>query len=144
MPSLTITIPEIDGFPPWSCYRIDLKGHPENREETESRDKTDPAEERALLRRICSASITTAAQAVSRAGRHEHVFFNPAGITFEVRCFSNARGCSPQGDPTSAFTWFAGYRWRYAICATCLTHLGWQFQSDSDLFWGLIANRLME
>jgi hypothetical protein len=93
---------------------------------------------------VCSTPITSPEEAISKNGLHEHVFFNPTGIAFELRCFQHAKGCSLQGEPTTTYTWFAGYSWQYALCSTCLTHLGWKFLSDSDSFWGLIGNRLVE
>ena len=74
-------------------------------------------------------------------GRHEHAFFNPAGIAFEIRCFHAAPGTALHGAASAEFTWFAGYRWRIALCATCHTHIGWLFTGD-DLFYGLIAHQL--
>lgn len=74
-------------------------------------------------------------------GRHQHAFFNPAGIAFELRCFRQASGAVPCGEPSAEFTWFSGYCWQIALCATCQSHLGWLFTSDSA-FYGLIATRL--
>ncbi len=98
-----------------------------------------------MLCTICSAHITTGKEAISVNGLHDHVFFNPSGIAFDVRCFQKAPGCLIQGNPTTDFSWFAGYSWQYAFCATCLSHLGWCFRSDDgDSFFGLIATRLIE
>lgn len=74
-------------------------------------------------------------------GSHEHAFFNPAGIAFQIRCFRTAPGAAAQGDASNAFTWFPGYRWQVALCSTCHTHLGWLFANGSA-FFGLIASRL--
>lgn len=73
--------------------------------------------------------------------RHEHAFFNPAGIAFEIRCFCRAPGAVPHGNPSAEFTWFPAYRWQVALCATCRTHLGWLFTNGGS-FYGLIATRL--
>jgi len=75
-------------------------------------------------------------------GRHLHAFFNPAGIAFEIRCFRLVPGAIPRGNPSAEFTWFSGYRWQIVLCATCQSHLGWLFTSDSA-FYGLIATRLI-
>jgi hypothetical protein len=130
--------------PPLSCFRIVLRDGSKSRPKSGSEDSLAAGEDQALLCRVCSSVITKPEEAITKNGLHEHVFFNPTGITFELRCFGRAKGCSLQGEPTSAFTWFAGYSWQYAICSTCLTHLGWRFQSDNDCFWGLIGNRLIE
>ena len=75
---------------------------------------------------------------------HEHVFFNPSGLAFTIRCFRQAPGCLVQGAATDAFTWFAGYHWRLALCKRCLTHLGWRFETRDDRFFALISDRLLE
>jgi len=126
------------------CYRVVLRDGSKGRPQSGPEDALKHDGDRPLLCRVCSAPITKPKEAISKNGLHKHVFFNPTGITFELRCFQRAKGCSLQGEPTTAFTWFEGYSWQYAICSTCLTHLGWRFQSDDDYFWGLIGNRLVE
>jgi hypothetical protein len=74
--------------------------------------------------------------------RHEHAFFNPAGIAFQLRCFQKAPGAMPRGEPTTEFTWFPKFRWQIALCATCRIHLGWLFTNGSS-FFGLISTRLL-
>lgn len=77
--------------------------------------------------------------------KHQHTFFNPAGLLFEISCFKDARGCIVAGDPTSEFSWFSGFAWQYATCNQCLTHLGWYYKSSSETgFFGLIVNRLID
>lgn len=98
-------------------------------------------EDRALHCAVCAHEITRQRQAVTVNGRHEHAFFNPAGIAFEIRCFRGAPGAAPQGEPTGEFTWFAGYRWQIALCTACQAHLGWLFTNGSS-FYGLIGSRL--
>ena len=130
---------------PLSCYRLDLSGGSKDRPQSTVEDSSEAAEESPLLCTICSAPITTGKEAISVNGLHDHVFFNPSGIAFDVRCFQKAPGCLIQGNPTTDFSWFAGYSWQYAFCATCLSHLGWWFRSDDgDSFFGLIATRLIE
>lgn len=102
-------------------------------------------EQGALLCRTCRARITSEDLAMTMNGQHQHAFFNPAGIAFEIRCFRAAPGALAQGVPSSEFSWFAGYAWQLACCATCHTHLGWRFvdQPGSNAFFGLIASRLL-
>ncbi|WP_310600338.1 cereblon family protein [Desulfobulbus sp.] len=95
----------------------------------------------AILCAVCDSEITHQRHAMAVNGRHEHAFFNPAGIAFEIRCFHAAHGTTFRGAASAEFTWFAGYRWRVVLCATCHTHLGWLFTGDG-LFYGLIADRL--
>lgn len=126
--------------------RIDLPSGDgrSGRAESEPGDRRARQAEAPLICAHCSAPITSRDQAIEINGRHEHAFFNPAGIAYEIRCFRRAPGCLIQGDPTSEFTWFAGYRWQFSLCATCLTHLGWFFSSRQDTpFYGLIRNRLL-
>lgn len=107
----------------------------------EERPAVDPEE--AILCRTCRAPVTESRAAVSVNGSHLHTFFNPAGIVFDIRCFSRAAGCSVYGEPTSEFAWFAGSHWQYAVCATCQVHLGWFFNAPASSFFGLIRDRLI-
>ncbi len=104
-------------------------------------DAAEQRVDRAILCAACSAVITHQDQRLQINNRHEHAFFNPAGIAFEVRCFRQAPGATPHGEPSAEFTWFPGYRWQIVLCAACRTHLGWLFTA-SQSFFGLIANRL--
>jgi len=112
--------------------------------EIDTADDADAAIEKALLCRQCRSVITSRRYAISVDGNHVHAFFNPAGIIFEIRCFKQAEGCTVQGEPTDEFSWFKGYVWRYALCATCLIHLGWLFDSGETFFFGLIDNKLVK
>ena len=110
-------------------------------------------EQGALLCRTCRARITSEDLAMTMNGQHQHAFFNPAGIAFEIRCFWAAPGALAQGVPSSEFSWFAAMDfglgedgfWQMALCATCHTHLGWRFvdQPGSNAFFGLITSRLL-
>jgi hypothetical protein len=93
---------------------------------------------------LCGRRITGAAARISVQGGHEHGFSNPAGFAFRIGCFSQAPGCAAEGTPTAEHTWFAGCRWRYALCAGCRVHLGWEYSSmGGDGFFGLILDRLV-
>jgi len=96
----------------------------------------------AILCGICSAVVTHRKQALRINNRHEHAFFNPAGIIFELKCFREAPGVAPHGEPTAEFTWFPGYCWRLVLCRNCDLHLGWLFTNDHS-FFGLIGTRLV-
>ncbi len=104
-------------------------------------DSSKKRENEAILCAVCGTEITRRQQATTVNGRHEHAFFNPAGIAFEIRCFRAAPGTTPRSAPSAEFTWFPGYRWQIVLCAVCHTHLGWLFSND-DSFYGLIATRL--
>jgi len=129
--------------PPLLCYRLDLGyGTGQDRQDEDTPEQK-REEETSILCKFCGSVITRRDAACKKNGRHDHVFFNPAGIAFEISCFKNAPGCVVQGEPTTNFSWFSGYRWQYALCATCLTHLGWRFSSSHDAFFGLITGRLL-
>ena len=104
-------------------------------------DLTEDQADRGIFCAVCNAEITHQRQATAINGRHEHAFFNPAGIAFDIRCFHAAPGTTPHGASSAEFTWFPGYRWRIVLCATCQTHLGWLFTNGGS-FYGLIADLL--
>jgi hypothetical protein len=91
----------------------------------------------------CHHAVTSASARIEVAGAHEHTFDNPAGIRFTIGCFSRA-ACAAQGPPSTYWTWFPGYSWELEACGRCGAHLGWRFRSSTDLFHGLILDRLVE
>lgn len=97
-----------------------------------------------ILCRYCRHRITSVSNLISVNGNHRHTFINPAGITYQIGCYSSAEGCLVYGYPTGEYTWFSGYSWSLALCAACYSHLGWFYQSATDGFFGLIRNRLIE
>lgn len=112
--------------------------------ETLVRDDKEPAGEKRLLCKICGHHITSHDRAIEHGGSHNHVFINPAGMVFRIGCFSRAPGCLNAGEPTGEFTWFPGYDWSFAVCAGCMSHLGWLYESGNDSFYGLILANLVE
>ncbi len=112
--------------------------------DSDAHDDTAAREEKPLLCSRCRTVVTGRKHAVRVNDSHVHTFFNPAGLVYEIACFSQARGCVLHGRPTDEFSWFAGYTWKYAVCTTCLAHLGWFFSSPEDAFYGLITSRLVE
>ena len=97
---------------------------------------------RRLLCRACDEPITDDGQRIAIEGRHVHHRTNPAGFDFEFGCFNEAPGALAVGEATSEHSWFSGFTWSFAICRACDTHLGWQFEGDGELFYGLILSRL--
>ena len=98
-----------------------------------------------ILCRQCRQLITTTGQRIEVEGAHQHTFFNPHGIVYEIGCFRSVTGCRLTGPVSKEFSWFAGYGWRISVCSRCLVHLGWLFLSDSgSSFSGLVLNRLIE
>ncbi len=143
MPLSTTINTRLPEPPPLLCYRLDLGHGIGDQNDTENSPGQDEEREQTILCRFCGSTITSKAEAVRKNGRHDHVFFNPSGIAFEISCFKNAPGCVAEGKTTTDFSWFSGYAWQYALCATCLTHLGWRFSSNHDSFFGLITGRLL-
>ncbi len=94
--------------------------------------------------RFCGGVITAVTDIIAVNDLHNHTFFNPAGIIYELRCFKTARGCCETGSPTADFSWFAGYMWSLAHCRRCDTHMGWKFTAPADSFFGLISGHLVQ
>ena len=90
----------------------------------------------------CRHCITTKGERITVGETHEHTFVNPGGFIFHIGCFGEARGCLESGRETYDHTWFADYSWRLAVCENCLSHLGWVYHSENNIFYGLIVNRL--
>ena len=97
-----------------------------------------------LLCANCMHLITFHQAAMNINGFHEHTFANPSGLIFTIGCFNQAPGCAVAGEATAEFSWFQGFRWRVAVCAACLSHLGWRFSSSGHSFFGLILNKLVD
>jgi len=108
-------------------------------------DEEKKEEEKHILCAQCRAVITSPHERIEVQGAHEHTFFNPYGIIFQIGCFRQARGCGYQGPAIEEFSWFPGYSWRIAICRSCLTHLGWLYSApDKESFCGLILDHLIQ
>ncbi len=99
-------------------------------------------EDRELDCAACGHPITHTKHRTSVGGLFQHTCVNPAGILFEIGCFTEAQGCRHLGPESDDFTWFDGYTWQVAVCQSCRAHLGWRFWSADNEFWGLILNRL--
>ena len=108
----------------------------------EEKEEVSPGE--AIYCRACGGAVTARDQKIAVHGSHTHTFFNPAGVVFELGCFSAAPGCHSAGVASSEFTWFAGYVWRFTLCRQCNSHLGWVFEMADSSFWGLILANLKE
>jgi hypothetical protein len=94
----------------------------------------------------CGAFMTRPSLGIRIAGGHDHTFVNPVGIRFDVRCFADAPGAVAVGSATPQHTWFSGFDWRIALCATCGAHVGWMYEGlgPPAVFFGLIRPMLVE
>jgi len=136
---------DFEAYPLWAFRNISEKPIEGIRKKTKTEPSYEEKEERAILCRNCKHQITSFKHIIEVRGQHRHTFGNPEGFVFEIGCFSAAKGCRNEGVPTSEFTWFSGFSWRYAICAKCYLHLGWHYLSRGEAnFYGLILNRLIQ
>jgi hypothetical protein len=92
----------------------------------------------------CLQPITTAAARIAVAGAHGHTFANPAGFQYHIGCFARATGCVTAGEPSTYWSWFAGYSWQVEHCTACGEHLGWLFRGEGHSFHGFVLDRLVE
>ena len=97
-----------------------------------------------IVCRNCGNTITTPERMISVNEQHIHTFTNPAGITYDIGCFSSTSGCIVYGKPTLEHTWFEGFSWSFTLCSDCLIHLGWFYQGENENFFGLIMDHLMD
>lgn len=101
----------------------------------------------AVLCRQCHQVVTRQRFKTAVNGSYQHTFANPNGVVFEIGCFQAAEGVLHAGQPTTEWSWFAGYQWRMAACSNCRQHLGWLFiavDQTRPLFYGFILDCLQE
>ncbi len=131
-------------FAPVAPRALWLKGEfaPEEKPQSQSVDAPERAAPDSPLCCVqCGHPITHDRHRTTVEGRHVHTRMNPFGFVFHFGCFSQAEGCSIEGPPTAADTWFAGHAWQFAHCAACQTHLGWAFSGEGH-FFALVLDRL--
>jgi hypothetical protein len=116
----------------------------ETQHERETLHERDAAarEDRWLRCTSCGHAIAPEKARIDVDGKHVHTFVNPQGHEYTIRCFADAPGCSGAGEESTFWTWFAGFAWRAAICASCAAHVGWSFRSSATAFLGLIVERV--
>lgn len=101
-------------------------------------EKTD----KGILCAFCENLITSHKNKINIYGSHSHIFTNPNGFIYEIGVFSEAEGCFVYGEPSSLHSWFPPYKWNFAICNKCSSHLGWNFKIVQNAFFGLILIKL--
>jgi len=133
--------------PEESGGRMSLRSTPSKKGEKMPAGKTGTGtgerEDKQLLCFTCRNVLTRESNTIEVSGKHSHFFTNPAGIEFNLRCFSDAPGCEIKGVPIADFTWFPGYHWCFAFCSECSVQSGWFYLSPSDRFFGLIREALI-
>jgi len=110
--------------------------------EPERRDDAAVTDDRTLRCAACAHRITEVAYRSEVGGAHEHTFVNPAGVVHHLGCFIAAPGCVYRGATETAFSWFPGFSWQIAVCASCRAHVGWIFRCAGEQFHGLILAAL--
>jgi hypothetical protein len=123
-------------------YAFDTSGAlaPGKDRQPESDEQATPG--RAIHCARCDAIVTYSTQTYFYNGEHHHRFSNPHGLVFEIGLYQQA-ACKAVGEATEQWTWFGGYAWQVALCASCGEHLGWRYTgADKAGFYGLILDRL--
>ena len=123
-------------------FKEDKEG--ESEAATTTLEEEQAEEEEGLYCFNCGSTITSKKHRITIEQSHEHTFVNPGGFTFRIGCFRKAPGCLQTGESTEENSWFSGYAWNYALCASCFIHLGWMYHSsEQESFYGLILDRLV-
>jgi len=130
-------------------YPLWLKGEPAGPEKGEDEPELFPEQttghgNRKLVCKLCRSVITRRELGMEVNGKHEHVFFNPYGMVFELGCFASAKNVVPVGPKSEEFTWFPDFAWQVVGCAGCATQLGWRYTGKGGGFYGLIMHALVE
>jgi hypothetical protein len=120
-------------------YNAFINTFTENKEEI----KKDSSRSGDILCAVCKNKITNIKDAATVNSKHQHLFVNPDGITYNIRCFKKAPGAQPVTEPVIIYTWFPGYSWRVVQCSECRTHNGWKYESTNDEFFGLIEEKII-
>ncbi|KAG5034399.1 Protein cereblon [Glycine max] len=76
-------------------------------------------------------------------------YVNPGGYVHEIMTLYKANGLALVGSAATDYSWFPGYAWTIATCATCKTQMGWLFtarnkQLKPSYFWGIRSCQLAE
>lgn len=96
----------------------------------------------------CGSLIAHSDRLLCIGGKTRHAFVNPAGIEYDFQTFSSCPGGIALGEATEEHTWYAGYRWRIALCRTCGLHMGWHYEAvlrserPRD-FWGILVTSIV-
>ncbi|KAF9615274.1 hypothetical protein IFM89_022601 [Coptis chinensis] len=76
-------------------------------------------------------------------------YANPQGYVHEIMTLYKANGLALIGRPVEDYSWFPGYAWTIAICATCESQLGWLFTAINKklkprYFWGIRSSQVAD
>lgn len=76
-------------------------------------------------------------------------YVNPSGYVHEIMTLLKANGLALLGVPTEEYSWFPGYAWTIAYCATCEYQMGWLFTTTKKKlkprsFWGIRSSQVAD
>uniref|UniRef100_A0A803LBJ5 Protein cereblon n=1 Tax=Chenopodium quinoa TaxID=63459 RepID=A0A803LBJ5_CHEQI len=76
-------------------------------------------------------------------------YVNPNGFVHEIMTLYKANGLALIGRPREEYSWFPGYKWTIANCATCESHMGWLFTATNKklkpkTFWGVRSSQVAD
>ncbi|KAJ0248210.1 Protein cereblon [Hirschfeldia incana] len=76
-------------------------------------------------------------------------YVNPHGFVHEIMTFYKANDIAISGRSVKEDSWFPGYAWTIANCATCETQLGWLFTATSkklkpSSFWAVRSSQVAD
>ncbi|XP_028164628.1 protein cereblon [Ostrinia furnacalis] len=91
------------------------------------------------LRLIARKSVLCCSACMTEIARREHIFpmssegvhsnyTNLGGYMHDIVTVS-AASVALDGAPSAEYSWFPGYTWTIALCATCTHHVGWRFDA---------------
>lgn len=76
-------------------------------------------------------------------------YVNPHGCVHEIMTLYKANGLALIGNPVKEYSWFPGYAWTIAYCATCECQMGWRFTATNKKlkprsFWGIRSSQVAD
>ncbi|KAK9102316.1 hypothetical protein Sjap_019570 [Stephania japonica] len=76
-------------------------------------------------------------------------YVNPHGYVHEIMTFHKVNGVALIGRPDEKYSWFPGYAWTIATCATCEYQLGWLFTARNKKlrpksFWAIRSSQVAD
>ncbi|GMH12414.1 hypothetical protein Nepgr_014255 [Nepenthes gracilis] len=76
-------------------------------------------------------------------------YVNPYGYVHEIMTLYKANGLALIGHPVDEYSWFPGYAWTIANCATCERQMGWLFTATNKklkpkYFWGIRCSQVAD
>ncbi|KAL6006082.1 hypothetical protein ACLOJK_040127 [Asimina triloba] len=78
-----------------------------------------------------------------------NAYVNPHGYVHEVMTLHRTNGLVLKGFPVKEHSWFPGYAWTIANCASCEMNMGWLFTATNKKlqprsFWGVRSSQVAD